>query len=497
MSPHSERNASKFQAVGGWKGTASLVEEGENEFADDDKHQFHYEARRTVGCSITLDNFQSNASGDTFMWKGSAVVSVESNEAHKIDKETTDTWEGAAEFSVQASLFIWPASNTYSIEIGKEREGSSDWLVHKHRWYGKELSDKEPWAGGDLPAGYDIPLPSSGLTLTHHREKKGPIEAHTVIVGTIDMTWNLMPADDVVDRAIRERLRRQLEKQQQQTQAQRAKAKKAAAGAAVAMNDTGAVLAGAAAVLGGVAAGLAVTGVGVPAAAGVAVIAGLASGIAWYTSGRYQELANDPPRDDFQKISLFKPSHFNLHKPAPEFEATWQNFVAKNVLLASAMRALIVSLERYDGAAMVTEVRSRSAQIKQIEAIVHNATACVQQLEAMAALRSEVNVIWKQHRSALVSAGWGNDSMALEAWPDKFNQLWRTCLPQLRDEYNLSPSDISEVEGIVHQRIKEQKSLPTLPRVLLDASWANTMKNLAAQLRSMSTAYDELKKILL
>src|SRR5919199_1514217 len=68
---------------------------------------------------------------------------------------------------------------------------------------------------------------------------------------------------EAIDRGLHEALLRTRERRRQQ-------AKKAAAGAAVAMNDAAAVLAGATAVLGGIAAGLALTGVGAPAALGVA-----------------------------------------------------------------------------------------------------------------------------------------------------------------------------------------------------------------------------------
>jgi hypothetical protein len=498
MSPGRELKASDFLSVGGWKGTASSVEVGEYASTDPaNKLRICKEVRHSAGYSFTLDT-PVKADDYTFLWKGKGNISIKIDDKKEMSVPgsiQTETWNGEASFPVDASLSINILEHTYTLEVMEGREVPDAWVTHRgtlrqlHKvdiWI--DTKHRGLWIG--LAPMESIPLPKSEYNLAGKKHINRPLESPIGLEGAVDIAWNLSPTDDAVDRAVRKKLD-QLKKKAQE---RRDKAKKASAVAAVGMNDTATVLAGTAAVLGAVAAGLATTGVGVPAAAGVALVAGVASAVAWYMGDRYQELANDPPRDDFQIVSWFEPVAFKLQKPANDLEATWQNFTAKNVRLASAMRSLVLSLERCEGAAVATGTRARAAEIKQIEAIVHNATACAQWLDEIAALRSEVNLAWGQLRHELVSAGYGTDSMTPREWRDNLTKVWQASKPGLHRKYKLLSSDLMELEGVVDQRIQEQSSPPNLPRMLLDATWAKSTKDVAAHLRNLSTAYNEVKK---
>ena len=115
---------------------------------------------------------------------------------------------------------------------------------------------------------------------------------------------------------------------------ERQRAKAAAANAAVAANDT-------AVVLGAAGAGVALAGVasGVGALAGVGVGAALAvcSFGAWWMGNRYQRLANDPPRNDFDQF-LESSSFVNDNAvPVDEPAATAARYAAQHVVLADAL----------------------------------------------------------------------------------------------------------------------------------------------------------------
>jgi hypothetical protein len=82
---------------------------------------------------------------------------------------------------------------------------------------------------------------------------------------------------------------------------ERQKAKAAAANAAVAANDTAVVLGAAAAV---VAVGGVASTVGALAGVGMGAVLAVGSFCAWWVGNRYQRLANDPPRTDFDQVTI-------------------------------------------------------------------------------------------------------------------------------------------------------------------------------------------------
>src|SRR5436305_5822987 len=160
---------------------------------------------------------------------------------------------------------------------------------------------------------------------------------------------------------------------------QRQKAKAAAANIAVVANDTAVVLG---------AAGIIVTGAGV--ASGVGALAGVGAGVAlgvcsfgaWFIGNRYQRLANDPPRDDFDQVTISAASVSDARLPPDEPDATAARFAAQQVILADTLSCLVTSLERFDGAQAAGDTAAASAQA---DAAQQNASAA---LAAQQALRA-------------------------------------------------------------------------------------------------------------
>src|SRR5262245_15962515 len=112
---------------------------------------------------------------------------------------------------------------------------------------------------------------------------------------------------------------------------QRQNAKTAAANAAVAANDTAVVL-GAAGII--VAAAGATTGLGAPAGLFVGGVLGVGSFLAWGIGNRYQRLANDPPRDDFDQVTISGAQLDEGALPATEPQATFVKYAANQLILA-------------------------------------------------------------------------------------------------------------------------------------------------------------------
>src|SRR5450755_1793770 len=122
---------------------------------------------------------------------------------------------------------------------------------------------------------------------------------------------------------------------------QRQRAKTAAANIAVAANDAAVVLG---------AAGLIVAGAGVASGVGAGAALGVCSFGAWFVGNRYQRLANDPPRDDFDQVTISAATLDEGALPAAEPDATVTRVAAQQIILADAVSCLVTSLERFDGA---------------------------------------------------------------------------------------------------------------------------------------------------
>jgi hypothetical protein len=169
---------------------------------------------------------------------------------------------------------------------------------------------------------------------------------------------------------------------------QRQNAKAAAANAAVAANDAAVVL-GAAGIV--VATAGAVSGAGAPAGLLVGGILGVCSFGAWTIGNRYQRLANDPPRDDFDQVTISGAQLVEDAIPATEPDAAFIRYAANQLILIDATAALVTSLERFDGAVAAGDPDSASIQA---DAVASNASLMVTAHNALIDVASPINDSW-------------------------------------------------------------------------------------------------------
>lgn len=172
---------------------------------------------------------------------------------------------------------------------------------------------------------------------------------------------------------------------------QKAQAKTAAANMAVSANDTAVVLGAAGAVV--VVAGVA-SGVGALAGVGMGAALGVCSFGAWWVGNRYQRLANDPPREDFDEVC--ESNGQIIHGSAAPGSA-WE-LAATQFILADALSALVTSLERYDGALAAEQ---DEAATRQAWAVRHNAQAAIAASARIAELARVVNQNWEEARPSI------------------------------------------------------------------------------------------------
>ena len=263
---------------------------------------------------------------------------------------------------------------------------------------------------------------------------------------------------------------------------QRQKAKTAAANAAVAANDTavafGAV--GAVVVVGGVASGVgALAGVGVGAALAVCSFG------AWFVGNRYQRLANDPPRSDFDRVTTSSAHLLDDTLPAQEPDATVSRFAIQQLILADALSALLDSLERFDGA---TEAGDTAAAGAQADAAQQNAQAAIQAHSELVELAGVLNVAWN---ATLPTVNF--DSVSIE----QAQQLFRDAIGEpaakapgrglqsiLGSIGGLSSDGFADMDLSSHPLLQATE-LPPQPEALVDDVLVQLLGDLSEPLRDL------------
>src|SRR5260370_31072831 len=117
---------------------------------------------------------------------------------------------------------------------------------------------------------------------------------------------------------------------------------------------------------------------------------------------RYQRLANDPPRDDFDQFLTSSAIVNNAAVPPDEPMAAAFRFAAQNVVLADAVAALVISLERYDGALAAGNGNAASARAN---AVLANAQKAIPAADALSEFANALNAAWT---STIPTVAWHN-----------------------------------------------------------------------------------------
>ncbi len=266
--------------------------------------------------------------------------------------------------------------------------------------------------------------------------------------------------------------------------------KHAASRAAVTSNDVAAVatgVAGACAAAAAYATYAAVatspTGVGALAFGVAAGVLGIISGVAWFVGNRYQDHANDPPRNDFHDVSVFKPYPITLPPEINDAENTWRQFIEKSAFLALAIRNLTTSRERADGVAQAIKQAKtddlEECQIRQEAAIQQNAGAAADLIDALVAKRDEVNTAWSRQVVVLQEARVDPSpdmARAASSQVSEANEPWMKNIVQCDDAEYARMS-----HAMKSQMLSSAWSKP--PDVLLNDAWKDAMQQMSSALK--------------
>jgi hypothetical protein len=262
---------------------------------------------------------------------------------------------------------------------------------------------------------------------------------------------------------------------------QKAKAKAAAANAAVALNDTAVVLGGAAVVT---AAAGAVSGAGAPAGVLVGGVLAIGSFGAWLIANRYQRLANDPPRTDYDQLWQSSASLNENSVPSDEPLATAHRLAAHFVILADAVDALVTSLERYDGAIAANDEDSAS---KQLDAVKQNAQAAIREHGVVADIAGSLNQAWSQG-----SYDWSSQTIAQAQdfyrkarGDDPANAPGDPLKSVFASVSNVAEAEMFSGMDFTQDPIFLATGMPAQPKVLMDSICTAALANLSDPLSAL------------
>jgi hypothetical protein len=222
-------------------------------------------------------------------------------------------------------------------------------------------------------------------------------------------------------------------------------------------------------------------------------VLGIASAVAWYMSNEYGGLANDPPRDDFEMVSIFKetPESFNLKAPSNDFESTWQYIVRNQILIVGALHEVVISFERSAGISEVEEKASvqkkdqlQSYKAIQDEAIKHNMMACIQLHNDLLRYSPRANLEWYNLRKELLKASEKRHSESKSA-KKNFSNLWNEKIRPKLGQYRLDHFGISDFTDYLE--FIDQQDVPSeLPNILLGTEWYENRESISSELLNIS-----------
>lgn len=251
--------------------------------------------------------------------------------------------------------------------------------------------------------------------------------------------------------------------------------KTAAANAAVTANDTAVILGVAGVVVAG--AGVA-SGAGALVGVGVGATLAVGSFAAWLIGNRYQRIANDPPRDDFDQVTESFARLIEDMVPVEEPQATVHRLAANQMLLGDALSAMLVSLERFDGAVQAGDA---DAANRQAEAVRHNALTAADLQNTIAVLAGTVNQLWWDNQDSLA---WEDATLEQvrqlhgEAAGDPF-QAVVACVEDLTDNDPFASVDSSEDPVLLLSEV------PARPPAIVGDGYVAELAGLSETLREL------------
>jgi hypothetical protein len=202
---------------------------------------------------------------------------------------------------------------------------------------------------------------------------------------------------------------------------------------------------------------------------------------AWFVANRFQAFANDPPRHDFDVVSICE-ERDTVPMPSELARGVWHDFTIPCVQLATSMRCLTTSIERAEGivAAIATDAGNSltDASQRQHDAIQRNALSSIDLIETLLEQRAPMNASWATVRLQLADAAGTSQPEG-----DPFGKMWEYVEPWIVKSWQLESSELAEMK----QQLRNADPPSGREReILLEDGWAKGMQDLAGSLQRLA-----------
>jgi hypothetical protein len=125
----------------------------------------------------------------------------------------------------------------------------------------------------------------------------------------------------------------------------------------------------------------------------------------------------------------------------------------------------------------------------QNDAIAHNATVCSGLIDDVVLLRPKVNEAWHTYVETLRTHKETIALLSPQEWQERLTVLWQDALATVQDQVQIDNSDAQAMQQFAAAATQTPDQLTDWPESLLDDQWAEMMRTMAAELRSLAKAH--------
>jgi hypothetical protein len=221
------------------------------------------------------------------------------------------------------------------------------------------------------------------------------------------------------------------------------------------------------------------------------------TGVGLAVQTHFQNLAADPPRDDFPSVSEYRPaSHDSVISDDPE--SAVHAYAVIGEALCAALHALVTSLERHDGVRLALE-NGKTAYSKadlttfdrlQRDAIAHNARVSSALIDRLVSNRGPLNAEYLCQIPATEREGTALAAPDHNARRRQLEELWHRGKADVQRRFSLSEIDMGKIESIWRQSLERSGDSSVPAGTLLDEKWESTMNAMSVELLRLADAYD-------
>ena len=201
-----------------------------------------------------------------------------------------------------------------------------------------------------------------------------------------------------------------------------------------------------------------------------------------YAANKYDKVAKDPPRFDFDVVDVFHPVAVSVPNEG-DANGALRVFAILAAQSGVAMSRLVAALERLGGleASSTGNNEEVSAQLRAGSNAARAGAGLLDQILGSAAA---TNSAWAATKPTVT------DTLTPEQKVVAFHAAWSQVLPTLQATLNLNDADFAEMVAAVDAAVTPDAFADTLGDVLLTPGVVSTFEEAANALRALAAEFD-------